>query len=94
MLSTVEKPPLPTNNLELHGYPRETNEGEAAKILHFVYNSTRFLYVFYIMQVIDGFGSFSKYIWNFVNHKPIVSQFRYSRQVPVKTPNSKSRNDE
>ncbi|KAK7827908.1 putative gmp synthase [glutamine-hydrolyzing], partial [Quercus suber] len=45
-------------------------------------------------KVIDRFGSFSKYMWNFVNHKPIVSQFRYSRQVPVKTPNSKSRNNE
>lgn len=38
------------------------------------------------MQVIEDFGSFDKYIWNFVNHKPIVSQFRYPRQVPVKTP--------
>lgn len=37
-------------------------------------------------QVIEEFGSFDKYIWNFVNHKPIVSQFRYPRQVPVKTP--------
>ncbi|GMY33951.1 DNA-3-methyladenine glycosylase 1-like [Fagus crenata] len=37
-------------------------------------------------KVIDEFGSFDKYIWNFVNHKPIVSQFRYSLQVPVKTP--------
>ncbi|XP_011020605.1 PREDICTED: uncharacterized protein LOC105122922 [Populus euphratica] len=39
-----------------------------------------------ICKVTDEFGSFDKYIWNFVNHKPIVSQFRYSRQVPVKTP--------
>ncbi|KAG6665460.1 DNA-3-methyladenine glycosylase 1-like [Carya illinoinensis] len=39
-----------------------------------------------ISKVIIEFGSFSKYIWNFVNHKSIVSQFRYPRQVPVKTP--------
>ena len=39
-----------------------------------------------MMQVIEEFGSFDKYIWSFVNHKPIVSQFRYPRQVPVKTP--------
>ncbi|KAG6781518.1 hypothetical protein POTOM_014428 [Populus tomentosa] len=39
-----------------------------------------------ICKVTDEFGSFDKYIWNFVNHKPIISQFRYSRQVPVKTP--------
>lgn len=38
-----------------------------------------------MLQVIDEFGSFDVYIWNFVNHKPIISQFRYPRQVPDKT---------
>ncbi|OWM69569.1 hypothetical protein CDL15_Pgr014030 [Punica granatum] len=36
-------------------------------------------------KVIEEFGSFNKYIWNFVNNKPSVSQFRYPRQVPVKS---------
>ncbi|XP_038900164.1 probable GMP synthase [glutamine-hydrolyzing] [Benincasa hispida] len=36
-------------------------------------------------KVIDEFGSFNVYMWNFVNHKPIISQFRYPRQVPDKT---------
>ncbi|KAE8718889.1 26S proteasome non-ATPase regulatory subunit 9-like [Hibiscus syriacus] len=35
-------------------------------------------------KVINEFGSFDEYIWSFVNHKPIVSRFRYPRQVPVK----------
>ncbi|KAJ7979609.1 Methyladenine glycosylase [Quillaja saponaria] len=39
-----------------------------------------------ISKVIDEFGSLDKYIWSFVNHKQIVSKFRYPRQVPVKTP--------
>ncbi|MED6107351.1 hypothetical protein PIB30_013000 [Stylosanthes scabra] len=39
-----------------------------------------------VSKVIEEFGSFDKYIWSFVNHKPIVSRFRYPRQVPVKTP--------
>ncbi|XP_071729620.1 uncharacterized protein [Rutidosis leptorrhynchoides] len=39
-----------------------------------------------ISKVIDEFGSFHKYIWSFVNYKPIVSRFRYPRQIPVKTP--------
>ena len=39
-----------------------------------------------MLQVTDEFGSFDKYIWNFVNHKPIISQFRYYRQVPARTP--------
>lgn len=37
-------------------------------------------------KVIEECGSFDAFIWNFVNHKPIVSQFRYPRQVPVKSP--------
>ncbi|XP_059643529.1 uncharacterized protein LOC132285364 [Cornus florida] len=36
-------------------------------------------------KIIDEFGSFDKYIWGFVNHKPIVSQFRHPHQVPIKT---------
>ncbi|KAL0383026.1 UNVERIFIED_CONTAM: putative GMP synthase [glutamine-hydrolyzing] [Sesamum calycinum] len=39
-----------------------------------------------VSRVIDEFGSFDKYIWSFVNYKPIVGSFRYPRQVPVKTP--------
>ncbi|WVZ13232.1 hypothetical protein V8G54_017762 [Vigna mungo] len=39
-----------------------------------------------ISKVIEEFGSFDKYIWSFVNYKPIISRFRYPRQVPVKTP--------
>lgn len=39
-----------------------------------------------ISKVIDEFGSFDKYIWSFVNYKPIISRFRYPRQIPVKTP--------
>ncbi|KAL4317935.1 hypothetical protein GQ457_18G002780 [Hibiscus cannabinus] len=39
-----------------------------------------------ILKVTNEFGSFDEYIWSFVNHKPIVSRFRYPRQVPVKTP--------
>ncbi|KAE8687660.1 26S proteasome non-ATPase regulatory subunit 9-like [Hibiscus syriacus] len=39
-----------------------------------------------ISKVINEFGSFDEYIWSFVNHKPIVSRFRYPRHIPVKTP--------
>ena len=41
--------------------------------------------MFLPLQVIDEFGSFDKYCWSFVNHRPILSTFRYPRQVPVKT---------
>ncbi|RWW89388.1 hypothetical protein BHE74_00001671 [Ensete ventricosum] len=39
-----------------------------------------------LVQITDEFGSFDKYCWSFVNYKPIVSKFRYPRQVPVKSP--------
>ncbi|TKY75133.1 GMP synthase of glutamine-hydrolyzing [Spatholobus suberectus] len=39
-----------------------------------------------LLKVQQEFGSFSNYCWRFVNHKPIKNEFRYGRQVPVKTP--------
>lgn len=38
-----------------------------------------------MLQIVDEIGSFDKYIWGFVNNKPIVGNFRYPRQVPIKT---------
>ncbi|XP_019168641.1 PREDICTED: uncharacterized protein LOC109164585 isoform X2 [Ipomoea nil] len=38
-----------------------------------------------ICRIVDEIGSFDKYIWGFVNNKPIVGNFRYPRQVPIKT---------
>ncbi|CAG7866905.1 unnamed protein product [Brassica rapa] len=39
----------------------------------------------HVRKIIAEHGSFKKYMWNFVNNKPTQSQFRYGRQVPVKT---------
>lgn len=38
-----------------------------------------------ILKIIEEYGSFDRYCWGFVNHKPITGRFRYPRQVPVKT---------
>ncbi|KAL2463051.1 DNA glycosylase superfamily protein [Forsythia ovata] len=38
-----------------------------------------------ICRIINGLGSFEKYIWGFVNFKPVTGNFRYPRQVPIKT---------
>nr|CAD1832462.1 unnamed protein product [Ananas comosus var. bracteatus] len=43
-----------------------------------------------IKKIIEEFGSFSNYCWNFVCHKPIVNGFRYTRQVPVKSPKAEA----
>ncbi|CAI0558795.1 unnamed protein product [Linum tenue] len=39
-----------------------------------------------ILKVQQEFGSFSSYLWRFVNKQPLRNGFRYARQVPAKTP--------
>lgn len=41
-------------------------------------------------QIIEEYGSLSKFLWSYVNHKPIVSQYKLAKQVPVKTPKSEA----
>ncbi len=49
------------------------------KIAACVNNAQRFL------EVQKEFGSFDKYIWDFVNGKPIINQFTSLNQLPAKT---------
>lgn len=34
----------------------------------------------------EEFGSFNQYLWAFVDHKPILNQFKSMQEVPAKTP--------
>ncbi|MEH6534918.1 MAG: DNA-3-methyladenine glycosylase I [Psychroserpens sp.] len=38
------------------------------------------------MKVQDEFGSFSKYIWEFIDGKPIKNKFKDSKNAPANTP--------
>ncbi len=38
------------------------------------------------MKIQDEFGSFSKYIWGFVNGKPIKNKFKSVKDLPANTP--------
>jgi len=38
------------------------------------------------LKVQEEFGSFDKYIWQFVNHQPIVNHYKSLSGVPAKTP--------
>ncbi len=53
-----------------------------AKINATINNARQFL------QVQEAFGSFDKYIWSFVNHKPIINKWKKMDQVPVTTAES------
>ncbi|KAI6686297.1 hypothetical protein NL676_032210 [Syzygium grande] len=39
-----------------------------------------------ILKVVSEFGSFSNYMWSYVNHKPTINRFKYPRSVPLRTP--------
>ncbi|XP_077242779.1 DNA glycosylase superfamily protein [Tasmannia lanceolata] len=43
-----------------------------------------------ILQIRREFDSFDKYLWGFVNQKPITTQYRSCRNIPVKTSKSES----
>jgi len=51
-----------------------------AKIIATVNNAQRFL------EIQAEFGSFDKYIWKFVDYKPIVNCFTDIKELPAKTP--------
>lgn len=37
------------------------------------------------LEIVKEFGSFNKYIWNFVNNKPIINKWNDLSQIPPKT---------
>ncbi|KAF4389039.1 hypothetical protein F8388_026768 [Cannabis sativa] len=43
-----------------------------------------------ISRIKKEFGSFAKYIWGFVNHKPISTQYKSGQRIPVKTSKSET----
>ncbi|XP_062161333.1 uncharacterized protein LOC133868449 [Alnus glutinosa] len=43
-----------------------------------------------ILQIKREFGSFDKYLWGFVNHKPISTQYKSCHKIPVKTSKSET----
>jgi DNA-3-methyladenine glycosylase I len=55
-----------------------------AKVASAVQNARLFL------EVRKEFGSFSRYVWGFVNGRPIVNRRRSPRHVPAQTPESRA----
>lgn len=45
---------------------------------------------FLVMQVRKEFGSLDKYLWGFVNHKPITTNYKSCRKIPIKTSKSET----
>lgn len=38
------------------------------------------------IKIVKQYGSFKHYIWSFVNHKPIINQFKSMKDLPATTP--------
>jgi DNA-3-methyladenine glycosylase I len=38
------------------------------------------------IEIQEEFGSFSKFIWAYVDHTPIINHFEHSKEVPTSTP--------
>ncbi|KAK7275049.1 hypothetical protein RIF29_16156 [Crotalaria pallida] len=43
-----------------------------------------------IMKIVREYGSFSSYIWGYVNHKPVINRFKYPRNVPLRSPKAEA----
>ncbi|KAF3637556.1 hypothetical protein BC332_04975 [Capsicum chinense] len=43
-----------------------------------------------ILEIKKTFGSFDKYLWGFVNNKPIATQYKACNKIPVKTSKSET----
>jgi DNA-3-methyladenine glycosylase I len=39
----------------------------------------------HFLEVVAEFGSFDRYIWGFVNHQPIVNQWKAMNKIPART---------
>lgn len=57
---------------------------ELSRVRGVVDNSIR------ILQVKREMGSLESYVWGFVSHKPIQTQYKWSHKIPVKTSKSES----
>ncbi|KAF1863462.1 hypothetical protein Lal_00030494 [Lupinus albus] len=40
--------------------------------------------------IVREYGSFSSYIWGYVNHKPVINRYKYPRNVPLRTPKAEA----
>ncbi|GMJ08153.1 hypothetical protein like AT1G13635 [Hibiscus trionum] len=43
-----------------------------------------------IQKILKEFGSFSSFIWGYVNHKPTINKYKYPRNVPLRTPKAEA----
>ncbi|KAI7989054.1 putative GMP synthase [glutamine-hydrolyzing] [Camellia lanceoleosa] len=45
---------------------------------------------FCIIHIVREFGSFSSYIWAYVDYKPVINRYRYPRNIPLRFPKAEA----
>ncbi|XP_077236625.1 DNA glycosylase superfamily protein isoform X2 [Tasmannia lanceolata] len=43
-----------------------------------------------ILKIVKEFGSFSSYLWGYMNYRPNISRYRYPRNIPLRTPKAEA----
>ncbi|XP_021910335.1 uncharacterized protein LOC110824104 isoform X2 [Carica papaya] len=43
-----------------------------------------------IVKIGREFGSFSSYMWGYVNYKPVINKYKYPRNVPLRSPKAEA----
>ncbi|KAK1274037.1 hypothetical protein QJS04_geneDACA016542 [Acorus gramineus] len=43
-----------------------------------------------VLKVVEEFGSFSAYLWSYVNYKPIINGYKNTNNIPMRTPRSEA----
>ncbi|XP_057961402.1 uncharacterized protein LOC131153247 [Malania oleifera] len=43
-----------------------------------------------VATIVKEFGSFSSYLWGYLNHRPVINRYKYPKNVPLRTPKSEA----
>ncbi|KAK6921855.1 Methyladenine glycosylase [Dillenia turbinata] len=43
-----------------------------------------------ILKIVGEYSSFSDYLWEYMNYKPIINIYRHPRKVPIRTPKAET----
>ncbi|XWS34236.1 hypothetical protein CRYUN_Cryun21dG0023000 [Craigia yunnanensis] len=43
-----------------------------------------------IVKIVREYGSFSSFMWGYVNYKPTINKYKYPRNVPLRTPKAEA----
>ncbi|TYI34262.1 hypothetical protein ES332_A04G189400v1 [Gossypium tomentosum] len=43
-----------------------------------------------IQKIVREYGSFSSFMWGYMNHKPQINKYKYPRNVPLRTPKAEA----